>query len=134
MQTNTQTASVSKPRLWAGRILSALVVLFLVFDGVGKFVKPVQVVEAFARLGLSMNLSVAIGAILLACTVLYAIPHTSTIGAILLTGFFGGAVAIQMRAGSPIFETIFPIIFGVLAWAGIFLRDNRLRTLISLRG
>lgn len=133
MQVGTQTTPVSMKSLWAGRILSGLVVLFLAFDGVGKFVKPVQVVEAFARLGLPIDLSVAIGTLLLVCTVIYAIPRTSVLGAVLLTGYLGGAVAIQLRAGSPVFETTFPIIFGVLAWGGLFLRDHRLRALVLPR-
>jgi hypothetical protein len=74
-----------------------------------------------------------IGIILLICTVAYAIPRTSILGAILLTGYLGGAVATQLRAGNPLFETIFPIIFGVLIWAGVFLRDDRLRALVPFR-
>jgi hypothetical protein len=133
MQLNTQTALVSKKGLWTGRILSVLVVLFLVFDSFGKFVKPIQVVEAFARLGMPMSLSVAIGTVLLVCTVLYAIPRTAFLGAILLTGYLGGAVAIQLRVGNPMFETIFPVIFGVLIWVGLFLRDAPLSSLILRR-
>jgi hypothetical protein len=133
MQLNMQTALVSKKGLWTGRILSVLVVLFLVFDSLGKFVKPIQVVEAFARLGMPVSLSVAIGTVLLVCTVPYAIPRTAFLGAILLTGYLGGAVAIQLRVGNPMFETIFPVIFGVLIWAGLFLRDAPLRSLIPRR-
>jgi hypothetical protein len=113
--------------LWTGKILSILVVLFLVFDSFGKFAKPVQVMEASARLGMPMSLSVVVGSILLVCTVLYAIPRTAFLGAVLLTGYLGGAVAIQLRAGSPLFETLFPVIFGTLAWVGLLLRDARLR-------
>jgi hypothetical protein len=94
---------------------------------------PTQVVEAFVRLGCPISLSRTIGVVLLASTVLYAIPRTAVLGALLLTGFLGGAVAIQMRAGSPLFETIFPILFGVLAWAGIYLREARLRALLPMR-
>ena len=124
---------VSKARLWTGRILTGLTVLFMLFDAVGKLVMPTQVVEAFVRLGCPISLSRTIGVVLLAATVLYAIPRTAVFGALLLTGFLGGAVAIQMRAGSPLFETIFPILFGVLAWAGIYLREARLRALLPMR-
>jgi hypothetical protein len=95
--------------------------------------KVAPVLQASAQLGFPVSLIVAIGAVLLICTVIYAIPSTSILGAILLTGYLGGAVAIQARIGNPLFETLFPVIFGVLVWAGVFLRDNRLRTLIPLR-
>jgi hypothetical protein len=124
---------VSNARLWTGRILTGFTVLFMLFDAVGKLVMPTQVVEAFFRLGFPVNLSHTIGIILLAATLLYAIPLTAVLGALLLTGFLGGAAAIQMRAGSSLFETMFPIIFGVLAWAGIYLRDARLGALLPLR-
>lgn len=133
MQPDRQTARGTVIRVWAGRILSGVVVLLLAFDAAGKFAKPVQVVEAFVRLGLPMRLSVAIGTLLSVCTAIYAIPHTSVLGAVLLTGYLGGAVAIQMRAGSPVFETIFPVILGVLAWGGLFLRDGRLLALVLPR-
>ena len=133
MKSGAQTASVSKMSLWAGRIISALVVLFLLFDGVTKVLKVAPVLEASARLGLPANLIVGIGSLLFACVVVYAIPGTSIFGAILLTGYLGGAVAANVRVGDPLFETLFPVIFGVLIWAGIFLRDDRLRTLIPLR-
>jgi hypothetical protein len=96
-------------------------------------VKPIQVVEGSVRLGVPISLSVTIGTVLLVCTILYAIPRSAFLGAILLTGYLGGAVAIQLRVGSPMFETIFPVIFGVLIWAGLFLRDARLRSLILHR-
>lgn len=123
----------SRATLWTGRVLTALATLFLLFDAFGKFAKPHQVTDAFVRLGFPVSLSVDIGAILLICTVLYAIPRTAVFGALLLTGYLGGAVAIQWRAGSPPFETIFPILFAVLAWAGIFLRDRRLWSILPLR-
>jgi hypothetical protein len=105
----------------------------MLFDAAGKFMMPRQVVEAFARLGFPASLGGAIGIILLVVTILYAIPRTAVLGAILITGFLGGAVAIQMRAGSPLFETIFPALFGVIAWAGIYLRELRLGALLPLR-
>ena len=133
MQMDTQAAPASKKILSSGHILNGLVVLMLLFDALGKFTKPVQVVDAFARLGLSMSLSVCIGTVLLVCTVLYAIPRTAVLGAVLLTGFLGGAVAIQMRVGSSLFETLFPVLFGALAWGALLLRDRRLRALMFHR-
>lgn len=134
MQSTTQTAPVSKTRVWTGRIISGLVVLFLVFDSVMKFVKPAVVVEASAHLGLPDSLIVYIGITLLACTALYAIPRTSVLGAILLTGYLGGAVLTHARVGDPLFShVLFPTYVGVLLWAGLFLREDRLRALIPLR-
>jgi hypothetical protein len=134
MQSGTQAAPVSKKRLWAGRIISALVVLFLVFDSVIKFIKPAPVVEACAKLGLPMNLVVGIGIVLLICTTLYAIPRTSILGAILLTGYLGGAVVTHLRVGDPLFShVLFPTYFGMLLWLGLYLREDRLRALLPLR-
>jgi hypothetical protein len=133
MQTDTQTASVSKKALWTGRVISAMVVLFLTFDGVMKVIKEVHVLAASAELGFPVSTIALIGIILLVCTALYVIPSTSIFGAILLTGYLGGAIASQMRISKPLFDTIFPAIFGILIWAGIFLRDDRLRALIPLR-
>ncbi|HEV2323775.1 MAG TPA: DoxX family protein [Terracidiphilus sp.] len=123
----------SRARLWTGRALTTLATLFLLFDIFGKFARPPQVMQAFARLGFSASFSVEIGAILLACTVLYAIPRTTAFGALILTGYLGGAVAIQWRAASPPFETSFPILFAVLVWAGVFLREDRLWSLCPIR-
>ena len=125
--------STAKWQLWTGRVLSTLSILFLLFDAAGKFMMPIQVVQACQRLGLPVNLSPTLGVLLTLATLLYAIPRTAVLGAVLLTGYLGGAVAIQMRAGSPLFETVFPVIFGTLIWAGIYLRDARLRTLIPVR-
>jgi hypothetical protein len=133
MQTDTQTASVSKKALWTGRVISALVVLFLTFDGVMKVIKEVHVLAASAELGFPVSTIALIGIILLVCTALYVTPRTSIPGAILLTGYLRGAIASQMRIGKPLFDTTFPAIFGILIWAAIFLRDERLRALIPLR-
>ncbi len=119
--------------LWSGRVLSGIVVLFLLFDGVTKIMKVQQVLDAQVRLGYPEHEAVLIGVIVLACTLVYVIPQTSILGAILLTGYLGGAVASQIRIGAPVFDTSFPFIFGVLVWAGIFLREPRLRALIPLR-
>ncbi len=98
-----------------------------------KLVKPAPVVEATVRLGYSESVIIPIGIVLLVCTVLYLIPRTYVLGAILLTGYLGGAVATHVRAGEPLFSIVFPIIFGVLIWLGLYLRDDRLRRLIPLR-
>ena len=129
----TQTAPLSKKRVWAGRIISGFAILFLLFDAIIKLMKITPVLEACARLGYPASLAVGIGTLLLACVVVYAIPGPSILGAILLTGYLGGAVAANVRVSDPLFETLFPVILGVLIWAGIFLRDDRLRALIPLR-
>ena len=133
MQSLTQAGPVSKGRLWTGRIISALVVLFLLFDSITKVLKVRVVLEASAQLGYPVNTIVAIGIILLVCTVFYIIPQTAVLGTILLTGYLGGAVAANLRIASPMFNTFFPIVFGVLAWVGIFLRESRLGALIPFR-
>jgi hypothetical protein len=129
-----QSAPGSKTLLWSGRIISTLIVLFLVFDSILKFIKPAPVVEAFAHLGLPVSLAVILGILCLICTALYAIPPTSILGAILLTGYLGGAVATHLRAGDPLFShVLFPSYLGVLLWLGLYLREHRLRALIPLR-
>lgn len=133
MQSDPKTAPVSKKIHWAGRIISALPVLFLLMDGVMKLFKPAVVVETTVKLGYQDAVIVPLGIVLLTCTVLYAIPRTSVLGAILLTGYLGGAVATHVRVGEGLFPISFPIIFGVLIWGGLFLRDTRLRALLPLR-
>lgn len=126
-------ADASKGARWAGWIITALVVLFLFFDGITKIMKAPAVMEAFARLGYPARLAPVIGTILVVCTVIYLIPRTSILGAILLAAYLGGAVELNVRAGDPAFETCFPIIFGILVWLAVFLREPRLRALIPLR-
>lgn len=128
-----QTYSSPKKMLWTGRILSDLSALFLIFDGVMKLVKPKSVVEATSRLGFPEGALTGIGLVLLAGTILYLIPRAAVLGAILLTGYLGGAVATQVRAGSGVFETLFPAIVGALVWGGLLLQDGSLRALIPLR-
>ncbi len=123
----------SRGKLWTGRALTGLVALFLLFDAVGKLVMPPPVVEATGRLGFPVSLIPGVGVLLLVCTLLYLIPRTAILGTVLVTGFFAGAVAIQMRASSPLFEMLFPVIFGILAWSGILLRERRLLDLFPLR-
>ncbi len=133
MQPDTQAAPVSKKMLWAGRIVSALPALFLLMDGVMKLFKPGVVVEATVKLGYPESTIVGMGIALLASTVLYMIPRTAVLGAILLTGYLGGAVATHVRMGEGAFPVLFPVVFGVLLWLGLYLRDARLRALIPLR-
>jgi DoxX-like family len=121
-----------KKTLWVGRILGALSALFLLFDAAGHLMVPTAVVEAFNRLGYPISLSPALAIIELVCLVAYLIPRTAILGAILLTGYLGGAVATHLRVHDPVFDTLFPIIFGVLVWAGLYLRDQRLRALIPI--
>ena len=133
MLTDTQPATVSNVGLWAGGIITVLVVLFLAFDAVAKILKVAPVVKASEQLGVPLSTMVGIGILLLACTVVYAIPQTATLGAILLTAYLGGATAIQVRAGNGVFPVVFAIAFGVLAWAGLILREPRLLWTILLR-
>ena len=133
MQSATQAVPVSKKSLWTGYILSALAVLFLLFDSVIKLMKIAPVVESFAQLGYPSNLAVGIGSLLLVCIVVHVIPRTSILGAILLTGYLGGATATQVRVGADLFPVLFPSSLGVLLWGGLLLRDRPLRALMPLR-
>jgi len=130
MTSETSTLSVSKKQLWAGRILSALPVLMLLLSGIMKLVKPAPVLEGFTKLGYSVGVISPIGLVELACTALYLVPRTSILGAILLTGYLGGATATHVRVGEPFFGAV---LLGVLVWGGLFLRDPRLRELLPLR-
>lgn len=127
-----EVSSVPRGNLWAGRIVSGLPALFLLVDGAMKLVKPAPVVEATVRLGYPESTIVPIGIVLVVCTIIYLIPKTSVLGAILLTGYLGGAVATQVRAGEPLFSIIFAIVFGVLLWLGLYLRNPTLRLLVPL--
>ncbi len=129
---NTQTASGSRVTLWTGRIVSGLPTLFLLFDAIAKLFKPAPVVEATVRLGYPESVIIPLGIVLLTCTILYVIPRTAMLGAILLTGYLGGAVATHVRAGDGWFPILFPVLLGMLLWGGLYLRDDRLRKLIPL--
>jgi DoxX-like family len=136
MPSDTQAAPISKKDLWAGRIISGLVVTFLIFDVIFKFIKPAPapVVETMAHVGWSLDLAPVLGIVLLVCVVLYAISVTSVLGAILLTGYLGGAIATHLRVGDPLFShVLFPTYLGALLWGGLYLREPRLRALIPLR-
>ena len=127
----TDVGENSKKAIWAGRILTALTALFMLLDGVMKIAKPPQVLEANIRLAYPVSTLTGIGIALIVCTLIYLIPRTSILGAVLLTGYLGGAVASNVRAGSGWFETIFPALFAVLIWIGLCLRDRRLRSLLT---
>ena len=132
MSSDIQT--ISKGRLWAGRLIGGLPALFLLVDAIMKFVKPAPVVAETVRLGYQESVIIGLGVVLLASTILYLIPKTSILGAILLTGYLGGAVATHVRMGEGWFSILFPVIFGALLWAGLWLRDDRLQKLIPSRG
>lgn len=118
---------------WSGWAVTGLVILFLVFDGGTKVLQVAPVMEACERIGLPAHTVRAIGAVLLACTVLYALPQTAAIGVILLTAYLGGGVAIHVRGGSGAFEIAFPIGFAGLAWLGLVLREPHLWRALLLR-
>ncbi len=136
MPTFAETAPVSKPALWTGRVLSGLVTLFLLLDGGMKLVPLSIVTETMDKIGYGSSESLArsLGAITLVCTILYAIPPTSILGAILLTGYLGGAMASHLRIGSPLFShTLFGLYLGLMVWGGLWLRARSLRSLIPFR-
>ncbi len=125
------TVAVSKPMLWTGRVMSALPVLLVLFGSVMKLMKTAAVIEGFARTGVPERLIVPVGLIELTCVVVYLIPRTAVLGAILMTGLLGGATITTLRVGDPTFPM--PVVLGMMAWGGLFLRDVRLRALIPLR-
>lgn len=118
-------------RPWAGYIISALPILFLLMDAIGKFVRPEAVVSGTVELGYPETVILPLGVILLACVALYVIPQTAVLGAILLTGYLGGAVATHVRIGNPMFtHVLFPVYIGIFLWLGLYLRSRKLRELI----
>jgi hypothetical protein len=129
----SQTTPASSGTLWTGRVLSGLIILFMIFDGVIKL-PPLEVVtQTMVPLGWPADVNVArlLGVIGLISTALYALPRTSVLGAILLTGYLGGAIATNMRVGSPLFShTLFSVYLGIILWGGLYLRDPRVRALI----
>ena len=129
MSSDLQPTPVSKKMLWTGRVMSTLPVLMLLMSGVMKITQTQEVVKGFADW--PKGVAVPIGLVELACTIIYLIPRTSVLGAILLTGYLGGATAVSVRMGGV--GWVFPVVCGVLVWGGIFLRDTRLRALIPLK-
>ena len=133
MATGSQTYGPAKWRKWIGRSISGFMIAFLLFDGIAKLVLERHVIEATAQIGYSLDVIRPLGVICLACTLLYAIPRTSVLGAILLTGYLGGAIASKVRIEDPMFSSVlFGVYFGILVWLGLFLRDERVRSLIPL--
>ena len=131
-----EEAPIAKPALWLGRVLSGLVILFLLFDGAIKLVPWPVVTETMDKMGYgsSENLARSLGIITVVCTVLYSVPPTSILGAILLTGYLGGAMASHVRIDSPLFtHTLFGLYLGLMVWGGLWLRDPSLRNLIPFR-
>jgi hypothetical protein len=124
---------ISNKRLWAGRMMSGLPTLFLLVDGSMKLYKPRAVVEATVQMGYPESAIAGLGVALLLSTLLYLLPRTAILGAILLTGYLGGAVASQVRVSAMSFNIIFPVLIGALLWGGLWLRDRRLQALIPLR-
>ena len=119
---------------WPGRVLTALPVLFLAFDVTIKLMKIQPVVDSFTQLGIPVELARVVGTVELICLALYCIPRTAVLGAMLLTGYLGGAVLTHLRIGSPLLShTLFPIYIGILLWGALWLRDQRVRVLIPLR-
>jgi DoxX-like family len=136
MSTITEAAPAGKIAQWTGRVLSSLVILFLLFDGAIKLVPWPIVTETMDKMGYgpSESLARSLGLITIVCTALYAVPPTSILGAILLTGYLGGAMASHVRIGSPLFShTFFGLYLGLMVWGGLWLRDKNLRSLLPFR-
>ena len=131
MQTEPETAGGSKKMYWAGWILSALPSALLIFSGGMKLAQSSTIVEGFTHLGYDPNLAVGLGIVEVGCTIIYLIPQTAVLGAILLTGYLGGATATHLRIGEPNF--VAPVIVGMVLWGGLYLRDPRIRALLPLR-
>lgn len=133
MTTPEGLTTVHPVQFWAGTVLSTLVILFLVFDGVTKIIKVKPVVEASVKLGVAESLLQPIGIVLLLCTAVYAVPKTAVLGAVLLTGYLGGAVATHVLTRSDAFPIAFSAGFGVLVWVGLVLREPRLLSVVLFR-
>jgi hypothetical protein len=133
MQTAVEHVPASNGAIWTGRVLSGLVIAFLLADGAMKLVPLDVVVQTHEQLGIPASLARTLGVLTIGCTVLYAIPRTAVLGAVLLTGYLGGAMAIHLRVGSPVFtHLLFGLYLGLMVWAGLYLRNERLRALIPL--
>ena len=116
--------------VWTGRIISGFIVLFMLVDGGAKVARFAPYVEGTVKAGYADSLVVPLGILALFCTIIYAIPQTSILGAILMTAYYGGATATHVRAGQPFY---FPVVFGILVWVAMYLREPRLRALVPLR-
>ena len=130
----TTTTTTSRKALWTGRIMTGLVAAFLAFDGIIKLVKIQPVIEGAQQLGYPPSTIVTMGLCLLGSLIVYLVPRTALIGAVLLTGYLGGAIATQVRVENPLFShTLFPIYVAALIWGGLYLRDRRVRALLAPR-
>ena len=134
MSVTTDFAAPSMRQVWTGRILSGIAILFLLFDAVIHLAKPAPVVTAFGELGYPLSASAPIAIIEFVCVLLYIVPRTSILGAVLLTGYLGGAIATQLRIGAPLFSTLlFPIYVALFVWGGLYLREPIVRKIIPAR-
>jgi hypothetical protein len=134
MSSQSQISAAQKWMKWAGWSMTGLIIVFLLVDGASKIALEQHVVEATTKIGYPSDVIRPLGIICLAATALYAIPRTSILGAILLTGYLGGAVASKVRIEDPLFSSVlFGVYFGLLVWGGLYLRDERVRALIPLR-
>jgi hypothetical protein len=131
MQTTDQPAAVSKAALWTGWVMSAIPVLMLIMSGAMKLMKPQPVVEMMTKLGWPEEYTIGLGVLELTCAIIYAVPQAAVLGAILMTGYLGGAIATHVRTGD--FQVWFHVLLGVLVWLGLYLRDPRFRALAPLR-
>ncbi|HYC90780.1 MAG TPA: DoxX family protein [Thermoanaerobaculia bacterium] len=121
-------------QIWTGRVLSTLAVLFLLFDAIGKLVRPQAVIDGTTQLGFPVSVILPLGIIQLVCLLLYVLPRTSILGALLWTGYLGGAIATHVRLGNPLFShVLFPLYVAALLWLGLWLRETRVRALLPLR-
>lgn len=132
MQQGDRTFPAGRGWMWTGRVLSTFAILFFVLDGVMKLFKPAVVVTATEGLGYPESEIVGIGIALLICTALYLVPRTSILGAVLLTGYLGGAIASKVRIHAPLFDICFAIVFAAFVWGGLWLRNPRLRAILPL--
>lgn len=128
------TEQIPKTRLWTARIMSWIVILFMLFDSFGKFFQPEEVIQGTLALGYAQHHIIVIGVLAFISTILYAVPRTSFIGVVLLTGFWGGAIASNLRMDHPLFSHIlFPVYLAVLAWGALYLTNERIRKLFSFQ-
>ena len=134
MSVAIDVAAPSKGQLWTGRVLSGIAVLFLLFDATIHLLRPEPVVKGFAQLGYPITVAVPLATIEFVCIILYLVPRTSIFGAILLTGYLGGAIAAQLRVGAPLFSTLlFPVYVALFVWGGLYFRDALVRSIIPAR-
>jgi hypothetical protein len=131
MDSRVESISISKGRTWAVWIVIGFFTLFMAMDAVAHIAQPAPVVDAFSRLGIPLHLSAPLGVLVLLCLALYLIPRTAFLGAILLTGYLGGAVAINLRAAAGSFPVVFPVLIGILLWAGLALRKPAVQLLAT---